>query len=135
MQFCHDCGVKEGELHIHGCDMEICPFCGGQETSCDCCYAYLEIDCSPGTWAYQNGLTWEQEDIWNMKLEEKGRWPYICYPNFCARCGERSPEMFHVEDAEWERVVQHTERDKILCWSCFCFIRDAVNKTRPKERG
>jgi hypothetical protein len=27
---CGDCGTKEGQLHILGCDMERCPFCGNQ---------------------------------------------------------------------------------------------------------
>src|SRR5258708_5623013 len=27
---CGDCGTKEGQLHILGCDMEGCPFCGNQ---------------------------------------------------------------------------------------------------------
>lgn len=33
---CWDCGVKTGEYHHPGCDMEQCPFCGGQFISCDC---------------------------------------------------------------------------------------------------
>lgn len=33
---CHDCGVKIGEIHHPGCDMEECPRCGGQYFICDC---------------------------------------------------------------------------------------------------
>lgn len=33
---CGDCNCKEGELHHMGCDMEVCPGCGGQFISCDC---------------------------------------------------------------------------------------------------
>lgn len=33
---CHDCAVKEGQLHVIGCDVEVCPKCKGQVISCDC---------------------------------------------------------------------------------------------------
>ena len=33
---CGDCGVKYGETHLEGCDIERCPCCGLQFISCDC---------------------------------------------------------------------------------------------------
>jgi hypothetical protein len=61
---CGDCHALEGEYHELGCDLERCPFCGGQLISSDCCYEILNIDGSPGTWAYEFGLTPEQRMQW-----------------------------------------------------------------------
>jgi hypothetical protein len=35
-EICDDCLAKKGELHLEGCDMEICPVCLCQAISCDC---------------------------------------------------------------------------------------------------
>ncbi len=32
---CHDCGAHPGHFHHPGCDMERCPWCGGQLITCD----------------------------------------------------------------------------------------------------
>jgi hypothetical protein len=33
---CHDCNVTAGGCHHVGCDMELCPRCGGQLLGCSC---------------------------------------------------------------------------------------------------
>ena len=65
---CGDCHALEGEYHELGCDLERCPFCGGQLISCDCCYEILNIDGSPGTRVYEFGLTPEQRKQWETDL-------------------------------------------------------------------
>jgi hypothetical protein len=35
-EFCNDCGVSIGELHIDGCDTESCTECSLQRISCEC---------------------------------------------------------------------------------------------------
>jgi hypothetical protein len=39
-QDCGDCGVKRGQFHVTGCDLELCPKCGGQFISCRCHKVY-----------------------------------------------------------------------------------------------
>lgn len=33
---CGDCGVVVGEIHLDGCDIEVCPRCAGQYMCCEC---------------------------------------------------------------------------------------------------
>jgi len=124
---CHDCYCKEGEIHEYGCDMESCPFCGQQLITCDCVYEKLNIDCSPGTWTYENGLTDEQEEQWIDLLNQTGRVPYIHYPSICGKCGALYPPFFFVPDEDWKKYIAPRHREQIICRKCYDRIRSLID--------
>ena len=100
---------------------------------CDCCYEILNIDGSPGTRAYEFGPTPEQRMQWERTLNDKGRVPFIMYPNMCAKCGKLWPEMFSVPDKEWEQYVEKGERDKMLCKPCYDQVKIWIDQSRGTE--
>lgn len=126
MARCHDCNVQEGELHKLGCDMERCPFCGNQLIACGCCYEKLDINCSEGTWCYENGLTKDQEEEWLFVLNEHGRIPWIQYPSICQKCGKLWPDLYSVPDVEWKHFIEPRMRNKIICWECYEEIKELI---------
>jgi hypothetical protein len=64
---------------------------------------------------------------WESALTLKGRVPYIAYPNVCAKCGVLWPEFFRVSDLEWGRYIQIDMRDKVICRTCFDYIRRLID--------
>jgi hypothetical protein len=41
---CPSCQVAEGEFHTLGCPVEVCPWCNGQLTYCNCRFIKLDTD-------------------------------------------------------------------------------------------
>ncbi len=41
---CTACGVLAGEVHIFGCPVELCPWCEGQVSRCNCRFDQLGVD-------------------------------------------------------------------------------------------
>lgn len=67
VDLCPVCHVAGGEHHTMGCPLEICPWCGGQLTGCNCRFQQME----------QNKLDKESQlDTFQEKLIAKGRIPF-----------------------------------------------------------
>ncbi len=64
---CPVCGVLEGENHLLGCTVEICPWCEGQLSYCNCRFEQLDTDVIDND---------EQLETFFEMLTEKGRVPY-----------------------------------------------------------
>ncbi len=43
-EFCPSCGVAEEKYHLLGCAVEICPWCDGQLTYCNCRFEKLGVE-------------------------------------------------------------------------------------------
>jgi hypothetical protein len=65
--FCPACGVMEGEYHLLGCAVEVCPWCGGQLSNCNCRFEQLGVDELESD---------EQLEKFNELLVAKGRIPF-----------------------------------------------------------
>lgn len=124
-EICHDCGIRQGHIHQFGCDVERCPFCGGQLISCDCMSKLLNIQGDTHTSGH--------EDAFLDLLNEKGRVPYIAYPSICAKCGELWPDLFMVPDEEWENYIQIDMRKEVICRKCYNWIKSVIDSVFERK--
>ena len=125
-EICHDCDCLEGEIHKLGCDMETCPFCGGQLLSCECCYIQLGYDVDETKpynglpeEVYMHGLSDEEVRKWYEILVKKGRIPFVVVPVLCRLCGGQYPDFFMVSKEEWQKYVIPELRNEVLCRDCY----------------
>ena len=66
-ELCHFCYTASGEYHVLGCPVEVCPWCGGQLTRCNCRFTIL------------NSAQIDQEsqiEFLEDKINEAGRIPF-----------------------------------------------------------
>jgi hypothetical protein len=66
-KICPVCAVPEGECHLLGCTVEICPWCTGQLSYCNCRFEQLETEAIEDE---------EQLERLVDLLDAKGRIPY-----------------------------------------------------------
>lgn len=108
---CHDCNAKPGEFHQPGCDVERCPFCGGQLISCGCCYrqfypsygrAFDEFNGLPAK-VYYEGLQEAQATEWDRVLKTKGLLPWTGIWPGVEECREFGWYSRWVEGSGWVR--------------------------------
>lgn len=64
---CPVCHAAEGEFHTLGCPVEICPWCGGQLTTCPCRFSQLGI--------HEMDKETQIDDLTEL-LNAKGRIPF-----------------------------------------------------------
>jgi len=129
-----ECGAHQGEFHKWGCSGEVCPFCGGQLTTCGCVCEHLRlpmpenpIECLNVTF----GLTELQTKRWRRILDKKGRVPFVYWPPLCRYCGD-SVEMFNVPLEEWEHYIELGHRDDMVCPICYTAIRNLIDEGTGK---
>lgn len=73
---CPECKAAPGQLHKRGCDVEQCPYCGGQMLQCLWCagdeYVFPDDDRLPWTGVWP-GVVECQEFGWYSRLTPNGR--------------------------------------------------------------
>lgn len=94
---CGDCGCEEGELHLVGCDHEICPICKKQLLSCE-------------------------KHNWSDFIDVE-REPYFKDTLTCIRCGKLFPNFIMVSEEQWKKICGCTYKiEDVLCPECMQFI-------------
>lgn len=66
--FCPSCAVAVGEIHHLGCPVEVCPWCEGQLSYCNCRFDKLGVE---------EIISEDQLDLFEIILNEKGRIPFV----------------------------------------------------------
>lgn len=67
---CPVCSAATGEYHLLGCPVEVCPWCEGQFSRCNCRFERLGVE-----------VLSDEEELEEVErlLEEKGRIPYAAW--------------------------------------------------------
>ena len=91
---CHDCGVAAGGVHHVGCDMEICPRCGGPFLGCSCFVKAKDND-EVITYTIESAV----EEIYELGMDicfDTGDVPYAAF--FFSPRGKYCEDKFNFTD-------------------------------------
>jgi len=91
---CHDCNVAAGGCHHDGCDMEICPRCGGQLLGCSC-FVAAKVDDEE----MEYDLLSAANEIFELGMDlcfDSGEVPYAAF--FFAPKGKYCEDRFNFTD-------------------------------------
>jgi hypothetical protein len=88
---CHDCGAKPGEYHKSNCDVERCPFCGGQALQCfyENSHGELECECKRKLVTDADRMPWTGEWPGEAECVEYGFYSY--FDHGWKKCGKDHP--------------------------------------------
>ncbi len=130
---CSDCGVKPGELHQYGCDIERCPLCGGQSIGCHCVY---EVNNTNVDDYGDDSPTDAMYNVFDAEVEKTGgRLPWTgLYPGV-AECAEYGWYSKWSEAKGWERCDKDDpegseDLNRLGAWSC-TWSRELRRFVRP----
>ncbi len=134
VKICHDCGVVEGALHKEKCDMEVCPFCGLQLLTCGCKFTKLgyDFDNLPEDIS-KIGLNEVDREKWKNILEQKGRIPYIFYPNICSKCGVLWPIYINIPPKDLMKYTFFDGKRNLFCRNCYNEIKSLIDNGKQDK--
>lgn len=100
---CPKCGVAPGEIHAEGCDIERCPYCGGQLLSCLCPASERGVpDDDRMAWTGEwPGVAECREFGWYAKLVEGKGW-VRCKASERGACADLN-RLHDPKEARWDR--------------------------------
>jgi hypothetical protein len=91
---CHDCNIAAGGFHHVGCDMEICPRCGGQFLGCSC---FVSAKVNDDVMTYD--IVTAVDEIWELGMDicfDIGDVPYAAF--FFSSKGKYCEDKFNITD-------------------------------------
>ena len=117
---CHDCNAEPGELHHPGCDMEVCPRCGGQAIGCDCVESAEPVpEWSPEPWPWLcSDCGVDCAEIRESYMVQDELWPpdasVLCVGCLEKRLGRRlGPDDFRASGGWRDSSMSERLRDRL----------------------